>query len=139
MFQKELRIEAKPTDGPQPWPENLDGCTPNFQKLNTVRYGYGYGVKQPRHLAPDNQYQLRPFAIQALGVFVFSAEEDYTPYTFGGNGLLYVIDAINRTYEVKEADNFHFDEEEYLETDKEDRMVVIFGFEGAYKDEPERA
>jgi hypothetical protein len=138
VFQKELRIPAKPTDGPQPFPEDLDGYVPNFQKLNTIRYGYGYGVKQPRKHAAENQHQLRPFIIQSLSVFVFSVEEDYTPFDLGGDELLYVIDVINRTYEVKEAEHFHFDEVEYLEVDEEDRMVVIFGFEGAFKDESER-
>jgi hypothetical protein len=137
VFQKELRIPAKPTNGPQPWPEDLDGYTPNFLQLNTFRFGQDYGTKNARG-ACENTHQLRPLRIEALGVFVFSVEEDYTPYALGGDELLYVIDAINRTYEVKEADHFHFDEEDYLEMDEEDRMVVIFGFEGAHKDEPER-
>lgn len=134
MFQKELHIAAKPTDGPQPWPEHLDGCTPNFQHLSTFRYGNYYGVKNARG-SVDNTHQLRPFTIEALGVFVFSVEEDYTPFAFAGDELLFVIDAINRTYEVKESDGYHFDEDEYLDTDEEDRMVVIFGFEGAFKDD----
>lgn len=133
-----LRIPAHPTDGPQPWPEELDGFTPDFMNLNTYSYGHYYGVKKPGRLAAENTRQLRPYAIDLSGTYTFTIEDDYTPFTFQGNDLIFILDINARTYEVILGDNHNFDEEDYLELDEDDRTVAIFGFEGAYKDESQR-
>lgn len=137
MFQKELRIPARPTEGPQPFPEELDGFIPNLQQLNTHYYGCDYNqVTKGGHIG--NAYQLRPHVIDIKGVYTFITQLDEEAFAYWGIDLLYIIDVNNRTYEVKESEKFRFDEDDYLEIDEEDRMVVIFGFEGVFKDESER-
>ncbi|MNQ11031.1 hypothetical protein D3C85_238860 [compost metagenome] len=135
-----LRIPARPTEGPQPWPEELDGFTPDFTNLNTYRYGHYYGVKKPGRLAAENTHQLRPFTLDLInGVVSFTIEDDYTPFTMQGCDLIITLDLNARTYVVTLGDNHSFDEEDYLELDEDDRTVAVFGFEGAFKDESERA
>lgn len=136
MTQKELRIPARPTEGPVAWPEELDGFTPDFTKLNTYAYGHHYGVRERGRLAAENTRQLRPFKLDLQkGILVFTIEDDYTPFNFQGTDLIFTLDINARTYEVTLGDNHHFDEEDYLDLDEDDRTVAIFGFEGAFKDE----
>ena len=130
-----LRIPARPTVEPQPWPEDLTGFTPDFTNLNTYQFGHYYGITKPGRLAAENTHQLRPFTVDLKGVYTFTIEDDYTPFSFQGGNLIFTLDITARTYEVTLGDNHTFDEDDYLELDEDDRTVAIFGFEGVFKDE----
>lgn len=130
MSKKELRIPARPTEGPQPFPPELDGFNPNFLELDVLHYGFLCGVAKPGRQAAEHGRNLRILTLDiAKGLVTLSIEDGYTPFCMAGNDLYYEIDLKARTYEVTLGDHNYFDEEEYLELDEDERTVGIIGFE----------
>ncbi len=137
---KELRIPAHPTEGPQPWPAELDGLVPDFANMTTERYGWEYGVKDitKKGAKPQNSYQWRIVELDLItGKVVLNIEEDYTPFLMAGNELVYTLDLNARTYEVDLGDHNYFDEDEYNETEEGERLVGIIPFKEPLNGSPE--
>jgi hypothetical protein len=132
VTQKELRIPARPTNGKQPFPPELDGHNPNFLAMDVRHYGYLCGVSKSGRQTAEHSRNLRILTLDyAKGLVTLSIEDGYTPFCMAGNDLYYEIDIWNRTYEVTLGDHDWFDEEEYLELDEDDRTVAIIGFQHA--------
>lgn len=130
-MSKALRIPARPTDHPQPWPEELDGLMPDFVNMTTERYGWEYGVKDIAKKFPKalNSYQWRIQELDLIaGKVTLTIEEDYTPFIMSGNELIFTLDLVNRTYDIGLGDHDFFDLDEYLETEEDERLVGIIPF-----------
>lgn len=125
----ELHIPAKPTTVPQLWPETLDGLSLDFTSFDVLHYGTRYNEKCPRG-STGHTRNLRLLSADGNGVYVFSIEDDYTPFVLAGGELHYTLDVHSRTYMVSTSPDHFFDEEEYLETEETDRTVAIFKFGG---------
>ena len=124
-----LTIASCPTDGPRSWPDDLEGCVPEFSQFKVMYFGtVGDWSK-----GSSGGYGLHPVKVGLDGVFTFQVFDYMTPIGFGGErGLFYEIDVQNRTYEVLEdPDESRFYMEDYLGDALDDRMSVTFYFKKA--------